>query len=148
VTNKVKIGFDLDGVLIPDHSIVPNINEEEFFNLTLYEKPLFNPVGAFDIVTARVEAIRPVTEKWLSQLTTKPENVFMRADKSTETPAEFKYRICKQQGYLVYVESDLQICKDMLQLTTKSGFNLKIIHYATWVENSFTHGFDDIDDWK
>jgi hypothetical protein len=37
VTNKVKIGFDLDGVLIPDHSIVPNINEEEFFNLTLYE---------------------------------------------------------------------------------------------------------------
>lgn len=147
--NKVKIGFDLDGVMIPDHSVVPDINEEEFFNLTLYEKPLFSPAAPFDVVTARVEAIRPVTEKWLSQLDTPPERVFMRKDKDSETPAEFKYRISKEQGYTMYVESDLQICIDMLQLAAKDGYSLKVIHYATWVKNSIASaGSIDIDDWK
>jgi uncharacterized HAD superfamily protein len=147
VTNKVEIGFDMDGVFLPDHSIVPDINQKEFFELTLYEKPIFNPTYTFDIVTARVEAIRPITEKWLAQLKKQPKNIFMRPDES-ETPAEFKYRIAVEQQYKIYVESDLQICKDMLKLIVKNDVDLRVIHFDSWIQQTFIRSFFEIDDWK
>jgi hypothetical protein len=120
-------GDDDDEILTAEdlHAGVPmirieDITDEEFFQRTLHEKPMFNPTYTFDVVTARVESRRPVTEQWLKQLAKQPQNLFMRPDE-TETPAEFKYRIAVEKGYKIYIESDLQICKDMLKLILKEN---------------------------
>ena len=131
-----KIAFDLDGVLIPDYKIIPDLTEAEFFEQTNYVKPLFHPLPFFDIVTARVESRREVTMKWLKQLKHAPNNVFMRPD-LTETPAEFKYRISVEQQYNIYVESDDVICAEMRALAEKDHYNLHVIHYDTWVSHKF-----------
>ena len=144
---KVEIAFDMDGVFLPDHAFIEGITEEEFFQRTLHEKPMFNPTYTFDVVTARVESRRPVTEEWLKQLSKQPKNLFMRPDES-ETPAEFKFRIAVEQGYKIYVESDLQICKDMLKLIVKNEVDLRVIHFDSWVQQTFIRSFFEIDDWK
>ena len=61
-----KIAFDLDGVLVPDYSHIPNLSHQQFYEYTLYAKPLINPSSKFDIVTARSEQYRDITEKWLT----------------------------------------------------------------------------------
>ena len=144
---KAEIGFDMDGVFLPDHSFIEGITDDEFFERTLYEKPLFHPTYTFDIVTARLEDRRPLTEKWVLQLNKKPQNIFMRPDE-TESPAEFKFRIADKQQYKIYVESDLQVCKDMLKLVIKHSSDLRIIHFDSWVQQTFIKSFFEIDDWK
>lgn len=144
---KAEIGFDMDGVLIPDHQYIDGLTDIEFYTRLLVEKPMFNPTYTFDVVTARSEKDRDLTAKWLLQLTKQPNNLFMRAN-SSETPAEFKFRIATEQNYKIYVESDLQICKDMLQLVLKYKSDLRIIHFDSWVQQSFVKTLFDIDDWK
>lgn len=147
MTNKVEIGFDMDGVLIPDHQYINGLTDIEFYTRLLDEKPMFNPTYTFDVVTARSEEDRELTAKWLLQLVKQPNNLFMRTDLS-ETPAEFKFRIATKQQYKIYVESDLQICKDMLQLIATNKSDLRIIHFDSWVQQSFVKTLFDIDDWK
>jgi len=144
---KVEIGFDMDGVLLPDHQYIDGLTDIEFYTRLLSEKPMFNPMYAFDVVTARSEKDRDLTAKWLLQLTRQPNNLFMRAD-SSETPAEFKFKISVKQGYKIYVESDLQICKDMLKLILKNKVDLRVIHFDSWVQQTFIRSFFEIDDWK
>jgi hypothetical protein len=133
-----KIAFDLDGVIIPDYSMIPNLNDEEFLAQTMYAKPLINPLLPFDVVTARPEAWRDATIKWLGQLTRMPENLHMRTSLA-ETPAEFKFRISKLNGYDIYVESDARICSEMTDLCQKNNHKLVVIHFDTWVTHSLAN---------
>ena len=133
-----KIAFDLDGVLIPDYNVIPNLTDEEFFNQTLYTKPLINPLLPFDIVTARLEIHRDVTIKWLQQLQRMPINLYMRPS-LVETPAEFKFRMCVEQDYEIYVESDPVISSEMVDLCVKHNHKLVVIHYDTWVMHSLAN---------
>jgi uncharacterized HAD superfamily protein len=151
VTNKViLIGFDMDGVLLPDHHYIEDMLDDQFFELLLKEIPLFNPTYDFDVVTARPEKFRPLTEKWLLQMTKQPNKLFMKETSLEETNAEYKFRIASQERYTIYVESDLQICHDMLKLVQKTNSALRIIHFGSWVQGSFfnhaSYGFND--DWK
>jgi len=152
VTNKViLIGFDMDGVLLPDHHYIEGMLDDHFFELLLKEIPLFNPTYDFDVVTARPEKFRTLTEKWLLQMKKQPNKLFMKETLlEEETNAEYKFRIARQERYTIYVESDLQICQDMLKLVQKSGSTLRIIHFGSWVQGSFfdyaSYGFND--DWK
>ena len=132
-----KIGFDMDGVLLPDYNKIVGLGDREFFLQTLYAKPIFNPIGEFDIVTARLEIWRDITEEWLQQLITYPKNVFMRADEDTETPAEFKYKIAIQQKYTHFIESDPIVCREMSQLNQKHTTYLSIIHFDKFISESF-----------
>lgn len=134
----MKIAFDLDGVLVPDYNRIPDLSEAEFFEQTLYAKPLFNPKGDFDVVTARLEYNRPVTQRWLSQLTAQPTNLFMRDDVD-ESPAEFKYRVCKREGYTVYVESDPEIAKDMASFALiDRSMRLTVLHFDEFVNRNLS----------
>jgi hypothetical protein len=133
-----KIAFDLDGVIIPDYNIIPNLTDDEFLAQTMYAKPLINPLLPFDVVTARLEAWRDATIKWLGQLTRMPENLYMRPSLD-ETPAEFKFRIAKLNGYDIYVESDAKICSEMVDLCQKDNHKLVVIHYDTWVIHSLAN---------
>lgn len=141
----------MDGVLLPDHHYIEDLLDDQFFELLLKEMPLFNPTYDFDVVTARPEKFRPLTEKWLLQMKKQPNKLFMKERSlEEESNAEYKFRIASQERYTIYVESDLQICQDMLKLVQKANSPLRIIHFGSWVQGSFfdyaSYGFDD--DWK
>lgn len=141
----------MDGVLLPDHHYIEDMLDDDFFELLLKEIPLFNPTYDFDVVTARPEKFRPLTEKWLLQMKKQPNKLFMKeTSPEEESNAEYKFRLATQQRYTIYVESDLQICQDMLKLVQKANSPLRIIHFGSWVQGSFfdyaSYGFDD--DWK
>lgn len=141
----------MDGVLLPDHHYIEDMLDDQFFELLLKEIPLFNPTYDFDVVTARPEKFRPLTEKWLLQMKKQPNKLFMKERSlEEESNAEYKFRIASQERYTIYVESDLQICQDMLKLVQKANSPLRIIHFGSWVQGSFfdyaSYGFDD--DWK
>ena len=138
MTSNVLIGFDMDGVLIPDHHYIEGMLDDEFFEKLLFEIPLFNPTYEFDVVTARPAKFRPLTEKWLLQMTKQPNQLFMKeTELEDESNAEYKFRIASQQRYTIYVESDLQICRDMLKLVKQCNSELRIIHFGSWVQGSF-----------
>lgn len=128
-----KIAYDLDGVLVPDYNQIPNLTQAEFYQQTLYAKPMFNPTGIFDVVTARDEIHRPVTEHWLTQLATPPNQLFMKKN-DNESNAEYKLRLCLDQGYRVYVESDAEIVDEMTKLNDSK---LVIIHFGTYIVRHF-----------
>jgi len=131
-----KIAFDLDGVLVPDYHHIPGLTMAEFYQQTLYAKPLFTPSGEFDIVTARTEEYRSVTEEWIAQLSNRPRQVIMLQNKN-ETPAEFKFRTAVEQGYVLYIESDLSIVKNMRELAFNNNVDIGIVHFSEFVAQSF-----------
>ena len=104
----------------------------------MYVKPLINPLLPFDVVTARPEAWRDATIKWLQQLKRMPLNLYMRPSLD-ETPAEFKFRMCVEQDYDIYVESDPVISSEMVDLRVKHNHKLVVIHYDTWVIHSLAN---------
>ena len=130
-----KIAFDLDGVLVPDYHHIPNLTMQEFYLQTLYAKPLFSPVGEFDVVTARSAEYRDVTEQWLAQLAERPQTVIMKVD-AGESAAEFKYRVCVEQGYVIYIESDPDIVQQMRKLADQDGVDISVIHFAGFIASS------------
>lgn len=129
-----KIAFDLDGVLVPDYSHIPNLTHRQFYEYTLYAKPLINPRSKFDIVTARSEEYRDITEKWISQLTTPPARIFMKANKD-ESPADYKIRMCRTYGYEIFVESDPDIVIKIIAANIKG---LTVIYYDEYVAEYLT----------
>lgn len=136
-----KIGFDMDGVLVPDYNAIPNLVEEEFYLQTLYAKPLINPMGEFDVVTARFDdpVVRRITEQWCLQLHTAPKNIFMRPrrDGGHESPAEFKYRVSMEHGYTTYIESDINVVNEMISLNIANRTDLDVVHFDSFVSNCF-----------
>jgi FMN phosphatase YigB (HAD superfamily) len=126
-----NIAFDLDGVLVPDYRHIAGLNHQEFYEYTLYAKPMFNPTGIFDIVTARSEKYRAITEKWVKQLTTQPNRLFMKTNQD-ETPTAYKSRICHDQGYRVFVESDAEIVENMSKAN-----GLQVIHFDEYISKQF-----------
>ena len=144
--NKSKIAYDLDGVLVPDYNRIPDLTEAEFFEQTLYAKPLFNPQGNFDVVTARLEYNRPVTERWLDQLEVKPQRLLMR-DSVVETPAAFKYRMIKKYKYLVYVESDAIIVDEIITMAeTNLKVKVLVLHFDKFTRNSIDNSLNTLQD--
>ena len=130
--SKINIAYDMDGVLLPDFHQIPGWTEDEFFEHTIYAKPMFSPLGDFDVVTARTEARRGITESWLKQLDTPPQNVFMNPDRVL-TPAEFKFKTCVEQGYKIYVESDPGSVWEMRELVCEAKIDLLVVHFSEFV---------------
>ena len=132
-----KIAFDMDGVLLPDFHKVPNWTEDDFFEHTVYARPMFSPVGNFDVVTARTENRRPITLEWLKQLATPPQNLFMKPVDNDETPAEYKYRKCIEEGYKIFVESEPSIVLEMREMAFINNVDLIVIHFSGFVSTGF-----------
>lgn len=131
-----KIGFDMDGVLLPDYNHIVGLGDRDFFVQTLNAKPMFNPSGRFDVVTARLECWRDITEQWLRQLKEPPVAVFMRANED-ESPAQFKYRIAIERRYDKFVESDPQVCREMSLLNQTNFTKLHVIHFDDYLSKQF-----------
>jgi hypothetical protein len=126
------IGFDLDGVIIPDCDNMPNVgNVGEFYELAAMNmQPLFQPGSESVIITARYQRYTPLTIAWVNRyINPLPRRVYH--DRTTESAAGYKSTILNNDHTIsVYVESDLEIV-EALKRTVRTS--CKIVHFSTWV---------------
>ena len=115
----MKIAFDLDGVLIPDCDIIPNLGDlHSFYELTLFMKPLFTPNGEYSIITARQPQYRSITENWINKyLLNKPAKLYHNI--GDESPAKYKERVLLLEDIDLYIESDPEIAQSLRNKTKK-----------------------------
>jgi hypothetical protein len=106
--------FDFDGVFIPDCEEIPDLGDhEKFLELTMYMKPMFQPVGEWILLTARLGRNREITERWLNKhFTNQPKQIFHDRTED-ETPIDYKTRIMKEGDIDVFIESDPVICRHL-----------------------------------
>lgn len=132
----IKIAYDLDGVLVPDCDHIPFIKTlDDFYGLTMYMKPLFNPKGSYAIITARSAEYRSITWTWCNKyLTDVPSQLHHEC--VDETPGEYKARILNSNTDIqTYVESDEGIVKYLRQHVTTG---CDIIHFDDYLSQQFS----------
>lgn len=133
-----NIAFDLDGVLLPDCEEIPNLGGlDEFYALTHYMRPIFEPQGEYAIITARHAKYRPVTVAWCqTYLDPFPTQIFHEC--LDETPGAYKADILNKHDYIrTYVESDVGIVK-YLRDNVKTG--CLIVHFSEFIAQKFYRG--------
>jgi len=106
--------FDFDGVFIPDCQEIPDLGDhEKFLDLTMYMKPMFEPVGEWILLTARLEKHIEITKSWLlKHFTNQPTQIF-HGRTEDESPIDYKTRIMKENEINVFIESDPVICRHL-----------------------------------
>jgi hypothetical protein len=106
--------FDFDGVFIPDCDIIASLGgEEDFYDLTMHMKPMFEPVGEWILLTARLVKHEEKTKSWLfKHFKNQPKQIF-HSRTEDETPVDYKTRILKENDIDVFIESDPVICRHL-----------------------------------
>lgn len=133
-----KIAFDLDGVLLPDCDEIPSLGGlREFYNLTMYMRPLFIPTGPYEIITGRSPLYRQITIAWIQKYLTVQPTALHHSIGNHETPAEYKARTLESNAIDIYVESDIQIVYQLLERTDRT-----IIHFGSYIPNKLNILFD------
>jgi hypothetical protein len=130
-----KFAFDLDGVLVPDCDQIPSIGGlDEFYSLANYMIPLFNPQGAYQIITARDAEYRSVTWAWCEKyLDPLPER--LHHERLQQTGSQYKADILNGDPTIThYVESDIGIV-EYLKKNVVTG--CEIIHFSTYLQKCF-----------
>ncbi len=131
----IKIAYDLDGVLVPDCDHIPFVKSlDDFYGLTMYMRPLFNPQRKFAIITARPAEHRSITWTWCNRhLGELPERLFHEC--LDETPGAYKAKILNENPNIqTYVESDIGIVKYLKQ-NVSTG--CEIIHFDDYIAQHF-----------
>ena len=131
----IKIAYDLDGVLVPDCDHIPFIKSlDDFYGLTMYMKPLFNPKDVFAIITARPARHRSITWTWCNRhLSDLPERLFHEC--LDETPGAYKTNILNDNANIqTYIESDIGIVKYLRDNVTTG---CEIIHFDEFLATHF-----------
>jgi len=125
-----KIGFDLDGVFIPDCDRIPNLGDvDKFYELTMFMRPLFQPHGEWSIITGRPARYKSRTVAWAEKyFANKPDEIFHGA--VLESPAEYKAAVIKSEGFQVYVESDLGIVNELRKMVPPG---VTIYHFDAYI---------------
>lgn len=132
----LQIAFDLDGVLVPDCDHIPYIDDslEAFYGLTMYMRPIFNPIGDYAIITARPAEYRSITWTWCNKYLF-PLPVRLFHERTNETGGGYKANILNANPSIqTYVESDEGIVK-YLTANVKTG--CEIIHLDEYLANHF-----------
>lgn len=129
----IKIAYDLDGVLVPDCDVIPFLGGiEEFYNLSTYMRPLFQPIGEYSIITARLPQYKNFTQTWIDKyIQFTPIQVFHDIEYNM-TPQKYKAKTIIENNIDVYVESDKEIV-DYLKMNTTA----KIIHFSEYISMNF-----------
>lgn len=125
-----RIAYDLDGVFLPDYYYIPGLSMRQFYEQTLFTKPLFNPTVDFDIITARDSEFIDITMQWLSKLVKQPNRIY-HDNKNHVEPWIYKAQVLKEHSEIeIYIESDIFICTKLVQMTT----NVQILHFSTEIQ--------------
>jgi hypothetical protein len=106
--------FDFDGIFVPDCEEIPDLGDhEKFLELTMHMKPLFEPVGEWILLTARLGKHIEITKSWLlKHFTNQPKEIF-HSRTEDESPIDYKTRILKENEIDVFIESDPVICRHL-----------------------------------
>ena len=131
----MKIGYDLDGVLISDLNWPPSMQLEEFLKLRQDEPfPNFIPKGEYYIVTGRNYTDRPYTENWIKKNLVKnmPYKLFHGCHDFRKA-AEYKASVINAQDIQVFIESDL----NQVKYLTKNCPNCRVIHFGSFISETF-----------
>jgi hypothetical protein len=131
----IKIAYDLDGVLVPDCDHIPSIKSiDEFYALTEYMKPIFNPEGEYAIITARHAQHRSSTWTWCNKYLF-PLPARLHHECTDETPGSYKAGILNTNPDIqTYVESDEGIV-NYLRHNVTTG--CEIIHFDEYLAHHF-----------
>jgi hypothetical protein len=123
MTQQVKVGFDLDGVLVPDFILSEDPEQKNLNIATMLAArkliaPICDPIERLSnrgripyIITSRPARDTEATRAWVAEWF--PEfplsNLFIRTDDTIATTMEaaaFKAKVILEQGIHYYVESD------------------------------------------
>lgn len=125
------IAYDFDGVLITDYAHVPHISDEEFFNLTSFSHPIFEPDGEYVVVTARTPKREPATRAVLEKISNQPVTVFFRDD-INQDPGLYKAEVLNTlPSVTVFVESSAEQAATIAQ-----HWNGRVIHFGSLISNN------------
>lgn len=132
----MKVCFDLDGVLVPDCLHIPSVGDaRDFYQLTVYMKPIFVPRGEFGLITARDPQVRGTTETWLQQHFANQPAALWHNCPVGQDPSVYKAEILNSNpGIRLYVESDPNIVAS-LQHSVTTG--CQVLHFSKYLSGLF-----------
>lgn len=112
------IGYDFDGVLIPELHYIPGLSRAELVDLQSKLKAIFQPSSPYVIVTGRTLDEKESTEEWIKDnLTVAPTKVYYCSP--GVQPALHKANTINIENITAFIESELhqtetirELCKD------------------------------------
>ena len=105
----MKILYDFDGVFVPDFDRIPILDGlSEFYGMVHYARPMFEPLGAWGILTGRDPLYRSYTEAYVEKhFQNKPVSIFHERRMMEQKPWEYKLEVLTSHTDVnYYIESD------------------------------------------
>jgi len=135
------IGFDLDGVLLPDFDYLEDYPEQtDFYNMLINVRALFQPNIPYTIITARDPKYRRLTSLWATKQLNKQPKDLIQSKYHSETPAEYKARILNLMPHIKqYIESDPVIVKEMKPLVKWC----EVIYFNDYINSSLLKTYQE-----
>lgn len=106
------IGYDFDGVFVPDCLHFDDIKTTaEFYESIVFKmKPIFFPRDSYVVITSRNKEHEKFTKRWFKHHLPNNMPLFLYHSNDYENNYEYKAFILKNSGYVTtYVESDPQV---------------------------------------
>ena len=135
----MKIGFDLDGILIPDYSEEGNLNDYLHSRVTHF-KPLFDLElikGELFIITGRPGMDFEDTKKWVYDYFKKV--TLLHNNEEQKDAVDFKRRMINLYKIDLFFESNYEQYKYLLEST-----KAKVIHWESFIVDSITKLLGDL----
>jgi hypothetical protein len=134
--NNVFIGYDLDGVLLPDFDYPGLENGDhavsvpEMLAVRRRLRPLFQPIGCYTIITGRPKEDVEETSEWVREyLTVQPRILYIAADSKpllSEDSAKYKAHCIKEARLHTFIESSEEIAELIVR-------ELQVLRYSCYV---------------
>jgi len=132
----MKIGYDLDGVLISDLNWPHGMSLKEFLEMRKSEPlPNFIPKGDYVIVTGRNNTDLQYTTDWVTAnlKSNPPMRVFHDCEDYREAK-HYKQKIINEQAIDVFIESDIM----QVEHLAKHCPNCRVYHFGSWVSEKIS----------
>jgi hypothetical protein len=130
----MKIGYDLDGVLISDLNFSEEIPLVEFLKLRKeLPRALFVPKGKYCIITGRTHTDKPFTLEWVrTNLSSNPPYEIFHDCPDFRRASEYKAKVINENGIEIFVESD----EEQVKMLTKKCPTCKIFHFGSFINEA------------
>lgn len=126
-----NVAFDLDGVFIPDCDKIPIIGGvEDFLNLTVFMRPLFQPTGNWSIITGRDQLHSEITKLWVNKHFVNAPQKIWHCNQNHAEPWIYKATVINENGIDTYVESDWHTVQYL-----RNNTNCAVLHFGDFIAN-------------
>ena len=134
----LKIGFDLDGVLLPDFNDKHINNLDDYLKARVqYFKPLFdlsrlNEIYEVYLVTGRPGKDMEYTEKWVKEHF--PDIILKHNDGDIDNAIKHKEKVINENNIEIFFESDINQVEYL-----KENTDAEIIEWENFIFNSINN---------